>query len=121
MERLTGSGKHTSLDQVDFAALGSRDREDIFKPGIPVPELVTSALFGLDPLPASVFFAGEDGRKTWVLVAGRGGELPTLHMRRRRGGVTAITTGATPRGKVHRVVARHGRIVALDDGMVGRA
>ena len=42
-------------------------------------------------------------------------------MRRRRGGVTAITAGATPRGKVHRVVSRHGRIVALDDGMVGRA
>ena len=42
-------------------------------------------------------------------------------MRGRRGGVTAIAAGATPGGKVHRVVARHGRVVALDDGMVGRA
>ena len=41
-------------------------------------------------------------------------------MRGRRGGVT-IAAGATPGGKVHRVVTRHcGRVVALDHGMVGR-
>ena len=41
-------------------------------------------------------------------------------MRRRRGR-TAVATGATPRGEVHRVVARHGRVVALHHRVVGRA
>jgi hypothetical protein len=43
-------------------------------------------------------------------------------MRGRRGGVTAIAAGATPRGKMHGVLAGHvGREMALDHGVVGRA
>ena len=35
--------------------------------------------------------------------------------------MAAIAAGATPRGKVHRVLTTHGRVMALDHGVVGRA
>jgi hypothetical protein len=60
IEFMTRKSKRTSFEEGDFASLLVRGGEGLFEARVPFPELIASALLGLDALLANGFAAPKD-------------------------------------------------------------